>query len=279
MASIAAGSVYGVAKGALIYGVKVLDCSGSGTIFTVLAGLDMVASQRSPTRSTIINLSLNAPSDSALNDEVSALVLESGIAVVVAAGNSHADACRYSPSGAPNVLTVTATDENDSLATDFANYGNCVPLAAPGVNTIAAWGTSDTAVASTTGTSMASPQVAGDVALEWEFIPNKLDAVAAINAVLTRATRNIVTHVPSGPVPALLYSRQAAGALPPPPPPPGGNSIPGLPPNPPPQPPPNLVDNPVDSAPVNNGTKDTPEFQPLVAIVTSLGLFLWLQVM
>lgn len=296
VASIAGGTVYGVAKGVLLYAVKVLDCNGEGTIFTVLAGLDVVASHRSATRATVINLSLSAPSDSSLNSEVTSLVLGSGIAVVVAAGNSQGNVADYSPSGAANITVVTATDSSDSFATDFANWG--ANFAAPGVDIIAAWNTSDTAVEITTGTSMASPHAAGTLTLYWALIANKQDAVGAMATMISHGTYNVVTHVPQGPVPPLVYSRQVATPAapgdapqpgltqpasnpplpPPPPPPPRSPPPPPTPPSPPSTGSQPLTNQPTDPAPPMGHASELDVFSA-GGILSCIGLFVWLYVL
>jgi len=154
------GTTYGVAQNVSLVPVKVLDCNGSGSTIGVIAGLEWVTKQTA--RPAVANMSLGGRASTALDSAVSALVA-SGVTVVVAAGNSRADACKSSPARVPSAITVAASDQNDVFAS-FSNYGSCVDIIAPGVNITSAWWTGTTATATISGTSMASPHVAGVVA-------------------------------------------------------------------------------------------------------------------
>lgn len=154
------GTTYGVAQSVLLVPVRVLDCKGSGTTDGVIAGLDWVTAQTA--RPAVANMSLGGSASTALDNAVNALI-NSGVTVVVAAGNSRADACKSSPARVPAAITVAASDINDVFAS-FSNYGPCVDIIAPGVSITSAWWTSTTAINTISGTSMASPHVAGVVA-------------------------------------------------------------------------------------------------------------------
>lgn len=186
------GVTYGVAKLVRLIGVRVLDCNGSGTVSGVIAGVDWVAQQKiaNPSRLMVANMSLGGGASTALDAAVNNAVAR-GVTVVVAAGNSNADACLSSPARAVNAITVGATASNDSRAS-FSNFGTCVDLFAPGVSITSAWNTSSTALAVANGTSMASPHVAGMVAQYLMWNGSATPAVVT-STILGAATQNIVT--------------------------------------------------------------------------------------
>jgi len=193
VASTAAGTQWGIAKRATVHGIRVLDCSGSGTSSEILAGLDWVAAHhQSP---SVVNMSLSSTSRDPAIDAAARGLVSRGVAVAVAAGNSGGDACRESPSGEPLVLTVAATNRSDTRP-GFSNYGGCVDLFAPGVDIVGAkiGGTSGIAYS---GTSMSSPHVAGALALVRARHP-RLSATRAQERVLTAATRGAVAGRGSG---------------------------------------------------------------------------------
>jgi len=156
------GSTYGIAKGVTLVPVRVLDCAGRGYWSDVVAGLDWVTAQHT-TGMAVANLSLGGGYSQSVNDAVARAVAD-GVIVAVAAGNSNADACSSSPASTPTALTVGATDSSDNRA-PFSNYGTCVDLFAPGVGITSDWIGSPGATNTISGTSMASPHVAGVAAL------------------------------------------------------------------------------------------------------------------
>ena len=158
--------VIGVVPGANLYSVRVLDNSGSGTISGVIAGIDWVASNSDII--DVANMSLGGSYSQAINDAVESAI-SAGVVFVVAAGNEDTDACSKSPASAPNAITVSALDDrdgsldnNDSFAS-FSNSGTCVDMIAPGVLIESTW--KGGGYNTISGTSMASPHVAGAAAL------------------------------------------------------------------------------------------------------------------
>ncbi len=164
-------AVVGMAPGAPVYGVKVLDCNGSGTTTSVIKGVDWVAANA--LLPAVANMSLGGGASQLLDDAVRAAAAR-GIVFAIAAGNASANACTASPAriggvGTPGVLVTAATDVND-LEASFSNYGSCVDIWAPGVAvpSLKLGG----GVVSLSGTSMASPHLAGAAALYWARNPS-----------------------------------------------------------------------------------------------------------
>jgi subtilisin family serine protease len=195
------GSTYGVAKSALLRGVRVLDCNGSGSNSGVIAGVDWVTSNH--INPAVANMSLGGGISSALDTAVNNLA-NSGVPIAVAAGNSNADACNTSPARAANAITVGATTTSDARAS-FSNFGTCLDIFAPGSGILSSYFTSDTATATLSGTSMASPHVAGVAALYKQFNPGA-SATTTRNAIVNGSTTNVVTSAGSGSPNRLLYS-------------------------------------------------------------------------
>ncbi len=189
------GTTYGVAKGVTLVPVRVLDCAGSGTNSGVIAGLDWVASQHVAGQLDVANMSLGGGASSALDTAVNNTITK-GVTVVVAAGNSNANACNYSPARVPAAITVAASDRTDVRAT-FSNFGSCVDVFAPGVLITSAWFGSTTATATISGTSMASPHVAGLAALTLQLKGDLTPALVA-SEITTNATTGIITSVGTG---------------------------------------------------------------------------------
>jgi len=201
VAGTVGGSTYGVAKSALLRGVRVLDCSGSGSTSGVISGVDWVtANHISP---AVANMSLGGGASSALDTAVNNLS-NSGVPIAVAAGNSNIDACTQSPSRAANAITTGATTSTDARSS-FSNFGTCVDIFAPGSSITSAWSTSDTATNTISGTSMASPHVAGVAALYKQANPSA-SSTTVRNAIVNNATTNVITGVGTGSPNRLLYS-------------------------------------------------------------------------
>ncbi|MEV8507362.1 S8 family peptidase [Actinoplanes sp. NPDC051475] len=161
VAGTVGGRTYGVAKDVKLVGVRVLNCAGKGPYSAIIAGVDWVT--KNAVRPAVVNMSVGGPVSSALNGAV-ARSIAAGITYAVAAGNDGRNACAYSPASAPNAITVGATDSTDTRAS-FSNYGSCLDIFAPGVKITSAAASSSTATAIMSGTSMATPHVAGAAVL------------------------------------------------------------------------------------------------------------------
>ena len=158
VAGTIAGTKYGVAKSSRVVAVRVLDCTGSGYSSSVVAGINWAVASH-PGGPGVINLSLGGGANSAVDSAV-ADATAAGLVVVVAAGNDSADACNYSPARAPSAITIGATDKTDARAY-YSNTGSCVDLYAPGSTITSAGISGITSTATMSGTSMASPHIAG----------------------------------------------------------------------------------------------------------------------
>ncbi len=201
VAGTVGGSTYGVAKSALLRGVRVLDCSGSGSTSGVISGVDWV--RMNHIAPAVANMSLGGGISTALDTAVNNLS-NAGVPIAVAAGNSNANACNSSPARAANAITVGSTTTTDARSS-FSNFGTCLDLFAPGSGILSAWFTSNTATATLSGTSMASPHVAGVAALYKQANPSA-SATTVRNAIVNNATTNVVTNAGTGSPNRLLYS-------------------------------------------------------------------------
>ncbi|SDF97517.1 Serine protease, subtilisin family [Lentzea fradiae] len=186
------GAAHGVAKNVNLVAVKVLDCSGTGSFAGVTAGIDWVT-QHHTSGPAVANMSLSASgSDVALERALQNSVAD-GVAYVVAAGNSNANACFVTPAKLAAAITVNASTDSDARAA-FSNSGPCTDIFAPGQAITSAWHTSDTATNTINGTSMAAPHVAGAAALFLARNPGASPAVVKAR-LKAEATPNKITGI------------------------------------------------------------------------------------
>lgn len=183
VAATIGGATYGVAKDVSIHAVRVLACNGIGTVASAVEGIDWVTGHHASP--AVANMSMGSNASPLMDFAVQASI-DSGVTYVVAAGNSDSDACTVSPARLPSAITVGASDQSDVKAS-FSNHGPCVDLFAPGVGITSAWAWSDMASFTANGTSMASPHVAGTVALYLQDNPSATPAQATF-AVMGTAT-------------------------------------------------------------------------------------------
>ena len=201
VAGTTGGTTYGVAKAVTIHPVRVLGCTGSGTNSGVIAGVDWVTANH--VKPAVANMSLGGGASTALDSAVQNSIA-AGVSFAVAAGNDNQNACNFSPARAANAVTVGATTSTDARSS-FSNWGTCLDVFAPGSSITSAWYTSTTATNTISGTSMASPHVAGALALYLQTNPTASPATAR-NALVGQATSGKVTSPGTGSPNLLLYS-------------------------------------------------------------------------
>ncbi|TDC85060.1 S8 family peptidase [Micromonospora sp. KC606] len=200
LAGTVGGTRYGVAKEVRLHPVRVLNCSGSGSYATVIAGVDWVTGNG--VRPAVALLALGGAASSALDAAVTRSI-SSGITYAVAAGSSGGSACNYSPARVPAALTVAGTTSSDGRMPS-GNYGSCLDIYAPGANISSTWHTGDAAVTTISGSSMAAAHVAGCAALALSANPTWAPAQVA-SYLTSRATAGAVGGVVAGTPNRLLY--------------------------------------------------------------------------
>ncbi|MCZ7558447.1 MAG: S8 family serine peptidase [Bacteroidia bacterium] len=209
VAGTVGGTSVGVAKGVTLIAVRVLDCNGSGSWGQVIAGIDWVTANH--IKPAVANMSLGggyyAPINTAVANSIAA-----GVVYAVSAGNSNANACNYSPASTPAALTIGSTTSGD-VRSSFSNYGSCVDIFAPGSSIYSSTMTSTSSYQSSSGTSMASPHVAGVAALYLSAHPTATPAQVE-TAIKSNATTGVLSSIGSGSPNSLLYSLIAAPAGP-----------------------------------------------------------------
>jgi subtilisin family serine protease len=191
-------TTYGVAKSAYLRGLRVMDCNGSGSTSGIIAGVDWVRTNH--VKPAVANLSIGGGYSATLNTAVTNLS-NAGVFVAVAAGNSNADACNYSPASAPAVFT-TASSERTDARRSTSNYGSCVDGYAPGGSITSTWIGGGTNTIS--GSSMASPHVAGVAAL-YKHAYGDVSSSSIDTWIKNNATAGVITGNPAGTPNRLLY--------------------------------------------------------------------------
>jgi subtilisin family serine protease len=201
VAGVVGSSIFGVAKNVTLQDVRVLPCTGYGTVSDLISGVDWVT--RHAVRPAVANMSVGTTLSPTVNDAVSASIT-SGVVYVVSAGNDSYDACRNSPSSVPGAITVGATNNTDTR-TSWSNYGSCVDIFAPGEGISTIWNGTDSTTTYVAGTSYSSPFVAGVAALYLEQHPAATPA--EVQAVIgANATPGIISDPGLNSPNLLLYS-------------------------------------------------------------------------
>ncbi|ONI85007.1 peptidase S8/S53 subtilisin kexin sedolisin [Saccharothrix sp. ALI-22-I] len=209
VAGTVGGTAHGVAKGVQLIAVKVLNCAGSGTTAGVVNGVNWVT--QNAVKPAVANMSLGGGVDTALDTAVRNSIA-SGVTYAVASGNSNANACNYSPARVAEALSVNASTRTDARAS-FSNFGTCTDIFAPGEGITSAWMTNDTSTNTISGTSMASPHVAGAAALY--LAANPTATPPTVNAaVVAAATSDKITSPGTGSPNKLLYTGTGAPGAP-----------------------------------------------------------------
>jgi len=185
------GTTYGIAKKVSLKAVKVLDEAGSGSITGVVAGVNYVTkAATSSGRPSVASMSLGGGASSSLDSAV-ANSIAAGIVYAVAAGNEDTNACNGSPARVSTAVTVGATDNTDTRAS-FSNYGTCVDIFAPGVSITSDWIGTTTSTKTISGTSMATPHVAGVLALHLASTSTKLTPAQSAKWLVSVAESGVV---------------------------------------------------------------------------------------
>lgn len=203
IAGIIGAQTYGVAKNVFLRGVRVLSCTGSGSIAGVIAGVDWVRNEVTTTasrRPAVANMSLGGSLSTSLNSAVTNLI-NAGVFVSVAAGGSNSDACNFSPASVGAAFTTASSSRTDTRATS-SNYGPCIDSYAPGVSIKSTW--INSGVNTISGTSMAAAHVAGVAA---QFLQNNPTASPATttNWIINNSTPNVIIGNPPNTPNRLLY--------------------------------------------------------------------------
>jgi subtilisin family serine protease len=203
VAGIAGGTQYGVAKGATLVSMRILDCQAQGAISSLITALDWITANKNTP--SVANISLEFGGISPSVDTSLANAKAQGVFIAAASGNSSVDACNVSPGQSPSVMDTAATSAQDDLIWLGSNYGSCVDILAPGLFIVSDYIGSTTATASLSGTSMAAPHVAGVAALYLQNAP--LDgADTTKNFIASNATPNVIQGNLRGSPNLLLYS-------------------------------------------------------------------------
>jgi len=205
-----AGKKFGLTKSSNLIAVKVLGCGGSGAWSGVIAGLDWVTQRHlaSATKRSVANMSLGGSKIQSVNDATTASV-NAGVSHAVAAGNNAGNACNYSPASTPEAVTVGATDSADRVAS-YSNHGNCLDIWAPGSNILSCWIGNPDATATLSGTSMASPHIAGAIAQHLGESSSHTPPATVTKRLQDQSTKNVITGVPAGTLNYFVYTEPPA---------------------------------------------------------------------
>jgi subtilisin family serine protease len=198
IAGLVGSKTYGVAKGVKLWSVRVLNCSGSGTITGVINGINWVASNH--VKPAVANMSIGSSANTSVDNAVTNL-FNAGVVPVVAVSGSASDSCSTSPARAAGAIGAGSSDSSDNRSS-FSSYGACTDIHAPGANIISTWIGSSTRTLS--GTSLSAGYVSGVVALYLAGNPAASPA-AATNWLLTNATTGVLNNVPAGTPNRLVY--------------------------------------------------------------------------
>ena len=194
------GATWGVAKSVRLFAVRVLNCSGSGTTSGVISGVNWVTANH--VKPAVANMSLgggvSSSLDAAVNNSISA-----GVTYAIAAGNSNTNAANQSPARVGAAITVGSSTSSDARSS-FSNFGSVVDVFAPGSSIRSAWLTSNSATATLSGTSMASPHVAGVAARILQSSPGASPATVR-NTIVNNATQGVLSGIPTGTSNRLLF--------------------------------------------------------------------------
>jgi subtilisin family serine protease len=203
VAGTVGGSTYGVAKAVTLIAVRVLNCSGSGTTSGVIAGVNWVTGNHQAGQPAVANMSLGGGASTSLDNAVRNSIAD-GVTYALAAGNEGINACNRSPARVAEGITVGATNSTDTRPS-WSNRGSCLDLFAPGVSITSAWSTSDSATNTISGTSMATPHVAGVAALYLQGNPGASPSTVR-NALVNNATTGVVKNRGANSPNRLLYT-------------------------------------------------------------------------
>jgi subtilisin family serine protease len=209
VAGTVGGTTYGLAKGVNLVAVRVLNDAGSGTTAQVVAGIDWVTANA--IKPAVANMSLGGGADAVLDAAVAKSISDGGVTYAIASGNSNANACGFSPARVPTAITVNASTRTDARAS-FSNFGNCTDIFAPGEGITSDWLNGGTNTIS--GTSMATPHVAGAAALYLADHPDATPEQVG-NALVAASSGNRISNAGSGSPNKLLYTGPDANEPPP----------------------------------------------------------------
>jgi subtilisin family serine protease len=197
------GASHGLAKAVRLVAVKVLNCSGSGSFAGVAQGIDWVTQNHTSGPATA-NMSLGASGSDAATEQAVRNSISDGVTYALASGNSNSDACNFTPARVGEAITVNASTNADARAS-FSNFGSCTDIFAPGQNIVSAWNTSDSATNNISGTSMASPHVAGAASLYLGANPTASPATVQA-ALKANGTPGKITSPGNGSPNTLLFT-------------------------------------------------------------------------